>query len=418
LSRRVLMVAGEASGDALGARLAAAMLRADPTLRLYGVGGDAMRAAGVDTIVDSAELSVMGFAELGREIGRVLSAFRMLRRELLANSPDLFIPIDFPDFNLPLCRSAHKARVPVFYYVSPQVWAWRRGRIDTIARTVTRMLVLFPFEVEIYRSHGVDAHFVGHPLAEDVAATRPREEVRAELGVTGGRRLVALLPGSRRREVEAMLPPMVEAALALGPDVVAVIAEAPSLAPGLVAGVLAGNRGEPRAGEGRDPSAAGNRNRYQSPISMEGRDGSQGLAENRYLSPVGAIACRRGDTYNLLAASDAALVTSGTATLEGALVGCPMVVAYRMSAFSYALARRLVKVPFIAMPNLLLGRRVVPELVQQEADAAHMAGEARLLLDDASERGRMLADFGEIRRLLARPGAADRAAALALELLS
>lgn len=398
MSRRILMVAGEASGDALGSRLAAALLRAEPTLKLYGAGGDAMRAAGVDTIIDTAELSVMGFAELGRELGRVLSAFRVLRRELIGNSPDLFIPIDFPDFNLPLCRSAHKAQVPVFYYVSPQVWAWRRGRIRTIARTVTRMLVLFPFEAEIYRSHGIDAHFVGHPLAEDVAATRPREEVRAELGVVAGQRLVALLPGSRRREVEALLPPMVEAALSLGPDVVPVIAEAPSLAPGLVAGVL------------------GNRGQVQNPAPRPGEP--QPVPGDPYQSPISAgIACRRGDTYNLLAACDAALVTSGTATLEGALVGCPMVVAYRMSAFSYALARRLVKVPFIAMPNLLLGRRVVTELVQHDADAAHMAAEARRILDDASERGRMLADFGEIRRMLARPGAADRAAELVLELL-
>ncbi|MFN2375361.1 MAG: lipid-A-disaccharide synthase [Candidatus Binatia bacterium] len=372
--RRILMVAGEASGDALGARLAAALRRADPSVKLYGVGGAAMREAGVEILLDSADLSVMGFSELGRELGRVLGALRMLRRELREGRPDLFVPVDFPDFNLPLCRSARKVGVPVFYYVSPQVWAWRRGRIDTIARNVTRMLVLFPFEAEIYRSHGIDAHFVGHPLAGDVVATRPREDVRRELGVAADQRLLALLPGSRRREVEAMLPPMLEAAASLGPGVVPVVAEAPSLAADLVPGLLA------RA------NAA-------------------------------TVARRRGDTYNLLAAADAALVTSGTATLEGALVGCPLVVAYRMSAFSYALARRMVKVPFIAMPNLLLGRRVVPELVQHEADAAHLAAEAGRLLSDGDARERMLSDFGEIRRLLARPGAADRAAALALELV-
>lgn len=377
--RRILMVAGEASGDALGARLAAALRRADPSVKLYGVGGAAMRAAGVDILLDSAELSVMGFSELGRELGRVLGALRMLRRELREGRPDLFVPVDFPDFNLPLCRSARKVGVPVFYYVSPQVWAWRRGRIDTIARNVTRMLVLFPFEAEIYRGHGIDAHFVGHPLAGDVVATRPREEVRRELGVGADQRLLALLPGSRRREVEAMLPPMLEAAASLGPGVVPVVAEAPSLAADLVPAILA------RAAAGGCPPST--------------------------------VASRRGDTYNLLAAADVALVTSGTATLEGALVGCPLVVAYRMSAFSYALARRLVKVPFIAMPNLLLGRRVVPELVQHEADAAHLAAEAGRLLSDAGDRERMLADFGEIRRLLARPGAADRAAELALELV-
>jgi lipid-A-disaccharide synthase len=378
VSHKVLLVAGEASGDALGARLAAALLRAEPSLHLYGIGGAAMREAGVDTFIDTAELSVMGFAELGREVGRVLGAWRTLRRELQSGRPDLFVPIDFPDFNLPLCKAAHKAGVPVFYYVSPQVWAWRRGRIDTIARCVSSMLVLFPFEAEIYREHGVEAHFVGHPLVEDVAASRPRAEMRRELGIGADERLVALLPGSRRREIEAMLPPMAEAVRQLGSGVRAVVAEAPSLERGLVEGVLR------KAGRGAMP---------------------------------GGIACRRGDAYNLLGAADVALVTSGTATLEAALLGCPMVVAYRMSAFSYALARRLVKVPFIAMPNLLLGRRVVPELVQQEATAEGIAREARLILDDDAGRARMKSDFAEIRRVLARPGAADAAAGLALELL-
>jgi lipid-A-disaccharide synthase len=378
VSHKILLVAGEASGDALGARLAAALLRAEPSLHLYGIGGAAMREAGVDTFIDTAELSVMGFAELGREVGRVLGAWRTLRGELKSGRPDLFVPIDFPDFNLPLCKAAHKAGVPVFYYVSPQVWAWRRGRIDTIARCVSSMLVLFPFEAEIYREHGVEAHFVGHPLVEDVAASRPRAEVRRELGVGANERLVALLPGSRRREIEAMLPSMAQAVRQLGPDVRAVVAEAPSLERGLVEGVLR------KAGQGAMP---------------------------------GGIACRRGDAYNLLGAADVALVTSGTATLEAALLGCPMVVAYRMSAFSYALARRLVKVPFIAMPNLLLGRRVVPELVQQDATAEGIAREARRILDDEAGRDRMKSDFAEIRRVLARPGAADAAAGLALELL-
>jgi lipid-A-disaccharide synthase len=373
--RRILMVAGEASGDALGACLAASLLRADPALELYGVGGAAMRAAGVDTIVDTAELSVMGFAELGREIGRVVGTFRRLRRELHDRSPDLFVPIDFPDFNLPLCRTAHKARVPVFYYVSPQVWAWRRGRIDTIARTVRRVLVLFPFEEALYRERGIDAHFVGHPLVESLAATRSREDVRADVGVPAGKRMVALLPGSRRREVESMLPVMLEAVQSLEPDVVPVVAEAGQLAPGLVAGVIAARTGSER------------------------------------------VACRRGDTYNLLAAADAALVTSGTATLESALAGCPMVVAYRMSAFSYALARRLVKVPFIAMPNLLLDREVVTELVQDDVTPARLAAELRRVLGDEQLRERMREDFAAIRSRLACPGAADRAAALALELL-
>jgi lipid-A-disaccharide synthase len=375
LSRRILMVAGEASGDALGACLAAALKRSDPTLRLYGVGGDAMRAAGVDTIIDTAELSVMGFAELGREIGRVLRAYRELRHELRENKPDLFVPIDFPDFNLPLCRVARKAGVPVFYYVSPQVWAWRQKRIETIARTVTRMLVLFPFEVDIYRSRGVDAHFVGHPLAENLSVSKSRVDVRTELGVNDGDTLAVLLPGSRRREVKVMLPIMLEAAALL--DVTPVVAEAPMLPSGFVGEVIT--------------------------LSSKGYK---------------AVACRRGDAYNLLAAADLALVTSGTATLESALAGCPMVVAYRMSRFSYELARRLVRVPFIAMPNLLLGREVVGELVQDDATAERIVVEAKKILDDPERRSRMTRDFAEICRMLTKPGAADRAAALAMELLA
>ena len=368
------MIAGEASGDMLGACLASALKRIDPTLRLYGVGGEAMREAGVDTIVDTAELSVMGF---GSEIGRALGAFAELRRQLRKHSPDLFIPIDFPDFNLPLCRVAKNAGVRVFYYVSPQVWAWREGRIDTIAQTVTRMLVLFPFEVDIYKRHGVDAHFVGHPLAEGLAESRSAADVRTDLEVGTDQKLLTLLPGSREREVKEMLPVMLEAAALLGPKVVPVVAEAASLPQGFVRGVIT------RHGKG-----------------------------------IRAVASRRGEAYNLLAAADAAFVTSGTATLESALAGCPMVVAYRMSRLSYAIARRLVRVPYIAMPNLLLDRPVVTELVQDEASAVRLAAEGRKILEDESLRTRMMRDFGEICRVLTKPGSADRAAALAMELLA
>jgi lipid-A-disaccharide synthase len=372
-ARRILLVAGEASGDILGARLAAALRRADPTLHLYGVGGPAMREAGVETFVDIAELGVMGFSELGRGLVRIVAILSRVRRELREGRPDLFVPIDFPDFNLRLCPTAAAAGVPVFYYVSPQVWAWRVGRLRIIARTVRRMLVLFPFEADIYRARGVDAFFVGHPLAEGVVAGRGRDEVRRSLGLAERERLVALLPGSRRHEVEAMLPSMLAAAQALGDGVRAVVAEAPSLPPGFVDAIVA----------------------RESP----------------------GVAVVRDDTYTLVAASDAALVTSGTATLECALLGCPMVVAYRMSPFSYAVARRLVKVPFIAMPNLLLGRAAVAELVQDDATPERMAAELSRLLDDEDLRARTRSDFDAIRSLLVRPGAADRAAALALELL-
>ncbi|MBI5504914.1 MAG: lipid-A-disaccharide synthase [Deltaproteobacteria bacterium] len=375
--RHVLMVAGEASGDAQGARLAAALLRADRALRLYGVGGPLMRRAGVETFVDIGELGVMGFAELGRGLGRALRLLRTVRAQLRGPArPDLFVPIDFPDFNLPLCRSAKRAGVPVFYYVSPQVWAWRRGRIRTIERAVDRMVVLFPFEAELYRGRGIDARFVGHPLAEDVRATCSPEQTRARYGLSDDRPVVVLLPGSRRREVETLLPAMLEAAARFGEAAQVAVAEAASLPQGLVPDLL-----------GRSaPSFAG-----------------------------AAVAVARDDTYNLVAAADVALVTSGTATVECALLGCPMVVVYRMSPMSYALVRRLVKVPFIAMPNLLLGRRAVPELVQHEACPARMAEEVSRFLAEPEYRQRTVAALADVAAMLLRPGAATRAAELALE---
>ncbi|HYB97954.1 MAG TPA: lipid-A-disaccharide synthase [Candidatus Limnocylindrales bacterium] len=374
MSRRILMVAGEASGDALGARLAAALLECDPALHLFGVGGPRMRGAGVEILTDISELGVMGFAELGRGLGRAIGLLRRLRRELRSGAADLFVPIDFPDFNLPLCRTARRAGVKVAYYVSPQVWAWRRGRIATIAATVDRMIVLFPFEEQLYRKAGIDAHFVGHPLAEDVTARADPATTRRRYGLTGDAPLLALLPGSRRREVDIMLPPMLEAARALSARVQCAAAEAVSLPPGFLASRL----------------------------------GSGGRR----------IAVVRDDTYDLLAASDVALVTSGTATLETALLGCPMVVAYRMSAFTYAIARRLVKVPHIAMPNLLLGRTVVPELIQDEVTGPRMTQEVARYLDEPDYRARTVAALGKVRGSLRRPGSVRAAARLVLETLA
>lgn len=375
--RRVLMVAGEASGDAQGARLAAALLRSDPALHLYGVGGPLMRAAGVETFVDIAELGVMGFAELGRGLGRALWLLRRVRAELRAQPrPDLFVPIDFPDFNLPLCRSARRAGVRVFYYVSPQVWAWRRGRMRTIARNVDRMVVLYPFEADLLRSRGIDANFVGNPLAEDVCPSRSPQQTRARYRLGADRPVVVLLPGSRRREVETLLPEMLEAVALLPGAPQVAVAEAASLPEGLVPGLV------------------------------------RGAQRTRACSDV---AVARDDTYNLIAAADVALVTSGTATVECALLGCPMVVVYRMSPLSYALVRRLVKVPFIAMPNLLLGRRAVPELVQHDACAPRMAAEVARLVAEPEDRRQTAQALSEVAALLLRPGAAARAAELALE---
>jgi lipid-A-disaccharide synthase len=368
------MVAGEPSGDVHGGRLARSMLALDPALELFGMGGESMRAAGLRTLIDSGELSVMGFAELAGSLVRVGAAYRKLKREMKAPARvDLLVLIDFPDFNLRLAAVARRAGVRVLYYVSPQVWAWRRGRIGKICRRVDRMLVLFPFEADLYRAHGLDARFVGHPLAEEAAPTRDRAATRRLLSVPPGRPLVVLLPGSRAREVEHNLPAMLGAARRLAARAAFAVAQAPGLPTRLL---------------------------------------------ERHIADGGvAVALVKDDTYNLLAAADAAAVASGTATVEAAVLGCPMVVVYRMSRASYEIARRLVRVPFIAMPNLILGERVVPELIQAAATPAAIAGELAGILDSEPARRRMVARLGEVRRRLVVPGAATNAARLALEML-
>jgi lipid-A-disaccharide synthase len=367
-----MIVAGEPSGDAQAARLVAALLREEPTSVVYGVGGPQMRAAGVDTFIDIDELSIMGFSEVIGGLGRAVRAYRQLVREIRsAEGPDIVVLVDFPDFNIPLARAAKRAGRRVVYYVSPQVWAWRRGRIAKIAARVDRVLVLFPFEEAIYRRCGVDAHFVGHPLAADVRATDSRGVVRRRHGIDNDRPLVVLLPGSRANEVRAILPVMLEAARRLADKASFAIARAPSVDDAQV----------------------------RSAVEASGTD----------------VAIVTDDTYNLIAAGDAVAVASGTATVECALLGCPMVVVYRMSAFSYAIARLLVRVPHIAMPNIILDERIVPELVQGQASPEALAHELSTYLDSPSRCDETRVQLERIVGLLVKPDAAQRAARLVLE---
>jgi lipid-A-disaccharide synthase len=299
---------------------------------------------------------------------------RSRARSTTTPRPDLLIVVDFPDFNLRLASAAQRAGVRVLYYVSPQVWAWRRGRIAKICRVVDRMIVLFPFEVELYRSCGLDARFVGHPAAEEVAATRTPEETRRRWSIGADRPLVALLPGSRRAEIARMLPLMLAAAERLKERARFAVAKAPDVPRGLVEDLVA-------------------------------RSGA-------------SVATVENDTYNLVAAARAAAVTSGTATLECALLGCPMAVVYRMSPLSYAIARRLVRVPFIALPNIVLGERIVPELVQHAATPDALAREISAFLTSEPKRMNTVARLAEIRARLRVPGAAAHAAELALEMIA
>jgi lipid-A-disaccharide synthase len=370
-SPHVLMVAGESSGDLRGSELVRALRDRIPDLRVSGVGGDRLRAEGMEILVPAEELSIMGLTEVLGQGGTILRSYRKIRRAILGKDgarPDLVILIDFPDFNLRLAGVAKRHGIPVFYYVSPQVWAWRRYRIGTLARRVDRLAVVFPFEEELYRGL-TEVEFVGHPALETVRAAGDRASVRAELGVAADERLVALLPGSRRAEIAGLLP-VLQGALAEQENVRGVIALA----------------------------------------SEELREATEALADPD-------LSILAGRTWDLVAAADLVLLSSGTATLETALLGTPMVVAYRLSPVSFAIAKRLVQVDHIAMPNLILERRAVPELVQDEVTVERMAAEARAILDDPRRAGQMREDLALVREKLGRPGAAARAAEIAVEML-
>jgi lipid-A-disaccharide synthase len=341
-----------------------------------------MRAAGLEALGDADNMGVTGFFEVAGRLRVINRAFQRVRRALRDPSarPDLAILIDYPEFNLRLARHVKREGVPVLYLVSPQVWAWRRGRLRQIRNVVDRMLVILPFERDIYRDAGVAVEFIGHPLVELVRPQRTRRQVLALLGLDPDRPVVALLPGSRGNELAFHLPPMMEAARILRaefPDLQFLIPVAPTLRRSEVDRLV-------QARIGPNPPAP--------VLVME-------------------------DRYDAIAAADAAVVASGTATVETALLGVPMIVVYRMNVLTYALARMLSDVPHIGMPNLIGRERVVPELVQSDCRGDRIAEELRRILTDPSEGERMRRRLADVRDRLGRPGAIERAAAIAWNLI-
>jgi lipid-A-disaccharide synthase len=374
--RRVMIVAGEASGDLHGADLAARMLAQNSDCELFGIAGERMRAAGVRALVRTEDIAGLGFAELASTIRLTLGALRRLRRVLRREKPDLLILIDYAEFNMQLARAAKRAGVPVLYYILPQVWAWRRGRIGKIVELANRLAVVFPFEAELYARAGDRVAFVGHPLLDRIAPADERAQTLARHGFNPGTRLLAILPGSRRGEVRYLLGPMAAAArtLARRHGLTPCIALAPTL-----------TVGDLRDGGGTD---------------LEG------------IHVIG------GDTYGIIAASDIALVASGTATLETALLGCPMVIAYKVSRITFGLARLLVTgVDYIGMPNILAGRSIVPELIQGEVTEANLVDAAEPMLAEP-RRSETIAALKGLRERLGAPGAAQRVARIALEMMA
>ncbi|MBX3027496.1 lipid-A-disaccharide synthase [bacterium] len=372
MTLRVLLVAGEASGDLHGAALVTQLRARRPDLEVVGIGGPRLRAAGMQVLVDTAHVATMGFTETFGTLGRLVAAYRTLVRTLDSTRPDLVVLVDYPEFNLRLAKQAKRRGIPVFYFVAPQVWAWRKGRIRTIAERVDKLAAVFPFEPGVYNAGGRHlAEHVGHPLLDVVRATRGREETRARYGLVADRPLLALLPGSRTKEVRLLFRAMCDAAASLAPEGwQSITALAESLAPDDLAAALGGR-----------------------PVPMP-------VAHN--------------DTYNVVAAADAAIVASGTATVETALLGCPMVIVYRLAPLTYWIARRLVDVPWIGMPNIILQRPMFPELIQDAVTPAAIADAVR---DVHRRHAEVAAALVELRAALGEPGAASRAAELALTLV-
>jgi lipid-A-disaccharide synthase len=380
---RILISAGEASGEFYGATLMEALRcqlshqTPPPDLEFFGVGGDQMRAAGCDLLVDAREISVVGIVEVIRHIPLIYRRFREVVREAERRRPDAAVLVDFPEFNLRLARQLHNRGVPVIYYVSPQLWAWKQGRIEQVRQYVRKMLVIFPFEERFYRERGIEAQFVGHPLADLPSPQVSREQFAAQHKLDPARQWIALLPGSRRGEVSRIFPTLLEAAQLLGPEYVYIVPVASTLDAGWVASFLRGHAGP-------------------------------------------QIAFTRDARSSLLHAR-AAAVASGTSTLEAALIGTPFTMVYRVAPLTWSLGRRLVKVDRFAMVNLIAERDVVPELVQGEFTPQRVCAELRRLIPQGEVRDTMIASFGEVRRRLRPSGpggtASERAAQAVLALL-
>jgi lipid-A-disaccharide synthase len=371
---KIMLVAGEASGDRLGAGLARSLEKLHPGVEMLGMGGDEMAEAGVRIVHHAAEVAVVGFVEVLKHLPAIRRVLTDLERVVRDERPDVLVPIDFPDFNLRLASRVAPSGVPVVYYVSPQVWAWRRRRVHAMRRVVRRMLVLFPFESAFYEAAGVPATFVGHPAAA-LRQRAVREDVLPRIGLDARRPVVALLPGSRAGEAGRLLPVLLEAARTLTlrhPRVQFAVPKARTIPAGLLEGIAA------RSG-------------------------------------LSSLSTFEGDYPGILEVAEAGAVASGTATLDAALAGLPFVAVYRMHPVSYLIAKSLVRVDHIALPNLVAGGRIVPELVQSDCTPDAIASELGRFLDDPARADALRSGLSGVRARLRGDGAFDRAAAAVLE---
>lgn len=377
--KHILIVAGEASGDIHGAALVRAIKKLDQDVIVSGIGGDNIKKTGVDIIAPASDLAVVGLTEVFSKIPRIIGAHGHMRSLLKNIKPDLLILIDFPDFNISLARTAKRCKVPVLYYISPQVWAWRKGRVKKIARRVDKMAVILPFEKEFYLKSGADisVEYVGHPLMEALPDDLDRDLVSKTLGIDKGKLVLGILPGSRTDEIKNLLPSMISAAEILS-------------------------------------------SRYhdlQCVLPLAQTISSEFIQSFINKTTLKIIMCNN-DIYRALSVCDLALVASGTATLETALMGVPMVVAYRVSPLSYAIGKIILKVPHVSIVNLIAGGEIVPEVLQDAVNPEGLADRASMILNNEDYRKNMIINLKKVRESLGGKGASERTARIAMNMIN
>jgi lipid-A-disaccharide synthase len=375
-SKTVMIVAGEASGDMHGASLVREMQKRDPSLNFYGIGGNRLKEAGVKLLANASEMAVVGLTEVIAKLGRFITVMNLMKKSLDDVKPDLVILIDYAGFNLRLAKAAHQRGIKVFYYISPQVWASRQGRIQQIKKFVNKMAVILPFEVDTYAHKGFIVEYVGHPLLDLVKTEYSRLESRKKFGLVENITTIGLLPGSRMSEVVKLLPEMLKAAEIMArkiPDIQFVLPLADTLNEKNIADIISGSAIKVNIINGR--------------------------------------------TYDVISCADLAIVASGTATLETALLGIPMIIVYKISPLTYFIGKMIITVKNIGIVNIIAGKTIVPELIQNEANGPRIADEALAILTNDERRHEIIRDLAEIRAKLGTPGAAIRAAKLAWDML-
>jgi lipid-A-disaccharide synthase len=375
-SKQVMLVVGEASGDVHGAELVKALQEREPALRFFGVAGEQLQCTGFEVLVNVSQLAGMGLVELVGSLRSIWKAYRVLRRALRDRRPHLLVLIDFPEFNLRLAKLAKKLRIPVLYYISPQVWAWRRGRVRQIARWVDHLAVVFPFEVPFYRERGVKVSFVGHPLLDVVRCRESRQTILTRTGLDAAKQTIGILPGSRPGELAYHLPVLLDAAVSLRRDA------------GIQFLVIRAS-------------------------TVDRRQLEAMLAHVPFRIPI--VEDKRYDAVN---ACDLVWTASGTITVEAALLLKPMIIVYRLSWLTYALARVLVRVKHIGMVNIMAGEAVVPELVQADFTVERLVSESRHLLENQDLQNRIIKKLAALKEKFGAPGAARRVADIALSMMA